>query len=84
MITIATIEMDPQPAVDEPWPVHEKDATGKWFRPRTGDIYPLFQCPGAQVGDVLTYNGEDVRVTEIGYECPDDETWMWTVRGIKV
>ncbi len=33
--------------------MHETDATGMWFKPRSGPVYPLIPCPLGKPGDRL-------------------------------
>ena len=45
--------VDPQPDCGDGWAIHETDATGMWFRPRSSGIYPLAPCPLGKPGDLL-------------------------------
>lgn len=43
---VAHWAIEPQPlAPDDGWGIHESDQTGKWFRPASGEIYPLMEAP---------------------------------------
>ncbi len=47
------IVVDPQPDCGGGWEMHETDATGMWFKPRSGPVYPLVPCPLGKPGDRL-------------------------------
>ncbi len=47
------IVVDPQPDCGSGWEMHETDATGMWFKPRSGPVYPLIPCPLGKPGDRL-------------------------------
>jgi hypothetical protein len=69
--------VDPQPNCEGGWAMHETDATGMWFRPRSGPIYPLVSCPLGKPGDRLwvqeTYTFFDPDGPSVLYEADADE-----------
>ena len=61
------IVVDPQPDCGGGWEMHETDATGMWFKPRSGPVYPLVPCPLGKPGDRLWVQEEWMEA-----ECPID------------
>lgn len=56
------LRIDPQPVVLMRWEVHEKDDHGRWFKPRSGSIYPLFNPP--EPGMIHVF-------------CDEHQQWEW-------
>jgi hypothetical protein len=54
--------IEPQPRqLDGGWDIHERDATGQWFRPGSGSPYPLFRGPEGRVQ----------------FYCTIHDCWQW-------